>query len=302
MARSTVLVELQKAIVLKLIGTIIHSNIYISLAALLLTVSAQIQLGMSPQWHPYLFLILFATLFEYNLHRLITVLTNEEALKSDKHRWIRENRKMFYMLVFISVAGFITAASMAKKEVLLAFLPLGIITVFYSVPVSRNRRHLLRLREIPYLKIVLIAAVWSSSTVLLPVIQAHEKFNSAQVILLLVERFFFLIAITIPFDIRDMEADRHSGLKTLPMLLGNKNVRILSYLSLILFFLISVLHYSLANQRYIIVAIGISAITTYLFIDLKIFRKMNLYYYGILDGTMLLQGLLVLGLYFVTHS
>ncbi|MBV5314474.1 MAG: UbiA family prenyltransferase [Prolixibacteraceae bacterium] len=281
---------------------IIHSNIYISLASLLLTVSAQIQLGMPPQWHPYLFLIFFATLFEYNLHRLITVLTNNEALKSDKHRWVRENRKMFYMLVFISVAGFITAAGMAKKEVLLAFLPLGIITLFYSVPVSGNRRHLLRLREIPYLKIVLIAAVWSASTVLLPVIQTDEKFNSAQVILLLVERFFFIVAITIPFDIRDMEADRHSGLKTLPMILGEKNARSLSYLSLILFFLISALHYPFTNQWYIIVATGISAITTYLFIGSTTFRKLNMYHYEILDGTMLLQSLLVLGLYFVTHS
>jgi 4-hydroxybenzoate polyprenyltransferase len=281
---------------------IIHSNIYISLAALLLTVSAQIQLGMPPQWHPYLFLIFFATLFEYNLHGLITVLTNNEALKSDKHRWVRENRKMFYMLVFISVAGFITVACMAKKEVLLAFLPLGIITLFYSVPVSVNRRHLLRLREIPYLKIVFIATVWSASTVLLPVIQTDEKFYSAQVILLLAERYFFIVAITIPFDIRDMEADRHSGLKTLPMLLGEKNARILSYLSLILFFLISVLHYPFTNQWYIIVATGISAITTYHFIGSIAFRKMNMHYYEILDGTMLLQSLLVLGLYFVTHN
>lgn len=287
---------------MKPIAAIIHSNIYISLAAMLLTVSAQIQLGMPPQWHPYLFFIFFATLFEYNLHRLITVLTNDEALKSDKHQWVRENRKKFYMLMFSSVAGFIIAACMAKKEVLLAFMPLGIVTLFYSVPVSGNRRHLLRLREIPYLKIVLIAAVWSASTILLPVIQAHEKFNSAKVILLLIERFFFIAAIAIPFDIRDMEADRHSGLRTLPLLLGKKNARIISYLSLMVFFLISVLHYPYSQQWYIILASGISAFTTYLFISLKTVRKMNIYYYGVLDGTMLIQGLLVLVLYAVTHS
>ena len=80
---------------MRLIAAFIQSNIYISLAAVALTVATQVQLGMRPQWHPYLFIIFFATLFEYNLHRLITVLTNKDALKSEKHRWVNENLKAF---------------------------------------------------------------------------------------------------------------------------------------------------------------------------------------------------------------
>ena len=278
--------------------TIIQSNLYISLAALLLTVSAQIQLGMAPQWHPYLFLIFFATLFEYNLHRLITVLTNQEALNSEKHRWVRENRKKFYALVFISVAGFICAALMAKAKVLLMFAPLGIITLFYSVPVSANPNHLLRLREIPYLKIFLIALVWSASTILLPVIQTTEKINITGILLLLAERFFFILAITIPFDIRDMEADRHDGLKTFPLLLNENKAIIISNLALLTFILISFFHYQMRGDWFIIGALCISALSTYLFINLKYFRNLSEYYYGVLDGTMILQGVLVLIFYY----
>lgn len=36
---------------------------------------------------------------------------------------------------------------------------------------------------------------------------------------MLVERFFFVFAITIPFDIRDIEADKQAGLKTIPLLI-----------------------------------------------------------------------------------
>jgi len=283
---------------LKAISALINSNIYISLAAVMLTVSAQVQLGMKPQWHPYLFIIFFATLFEYNLHRLITILTNKETLKSEKHRWVRENMMLFYWLVFISVIGFAVVAVLAKKEVLFTFAPIAAITFLYSIPVSGNSKHLLRLREIPYLKIVLIAIVWSSSTILLPVIQAKDTFESSQIAALLAERFFFILAITVPFDIRDLEVDRKDGIKTIPMLIGARNAMLLSYFMLLIFFLISIFHYQIRNDWYILTAIGISAVTTYAFFRFNYFRKMIFYHYGLLDGTMLLQGALVLVFYY----
>ncbi len=282
----------------KSIQALIHSNIYISLAAVFLTVSAQIQLGMKPQWHPYLFIIFFATLFEYNLHRLITVLTNKEALNSEKHRWVRENLLAFYILVSVSVVGFGVVALLAKPEVLFTLAPFAVITLFYSVPVFEKHKHLFRLREIPYLKIFLIAIVWSASTILLPIVQSGVTFGKVHIAIMLTERFFFLLAITIPFDIRDLEADRHSGLKTIPLLLNEKGAMYLSYLSLLLFILISAMHYLSHNDWDLMSAMGISTITTFIFLKSEKIRKLTFYHYGILDGTMLLQGLLVLLFYY----
>lgn len=253
---------------------------------------------MKPQWHPYLFIIFFATLFEYNLHRLITVLTNKKALNSEKHRWVRENIKTFYFLVFISVTGFATVALLAKKEVLYTFAPIAVLTLFYSIPVSSNRKHLLRLREIPYLKIFLIAFVWSTSTILLPVIQTNGTFSDTMVAALLTERFFFVLAITIPFDIRDLEADKQEGLKTIPMLMGKDKSLIVSYLSLFLFLLISLFHYPTINEWFIVPVMFISGITTYIFLTSEKIRRLPYYHYGILDGTMFLQGALVLVFYY----
>lgn len=287
----------------KLIGAFIHSNIYISLAAVFLTVAAQVQLGMPPQWHPYLFIIFCATLFEYNLHRLITILTNKEAMNSEKYRWVRENLKLFYLLVFCSVTGFVIVTLLAKIEVLITLAPFALITFFYSVPIFRNNRHFFRLREIPYLKIFLIAIVWSATTILLPIVQSAKSFSNTIIAFMLAERFFFIFAISIPFDIRDQQADQQARLKTFPLLLlSEKKVMLISYLSLAVFFLISIFHYLQAGARFIIGAMVLSTATTYLFLQSKKIKNMPYYYYGFLDGTMLLQGLLVLLFYYFTGN
>lgn len=287
---------------MRLVNTIIYSNIFLSVAAVLLTVSAQIQLGMKPQWQPYFILIFFATLFEYNRHRLIAAITQKETLKSDKHQWVRENLKKTWLLVLISIAGFIIAVITTKTVVLLAFVPLGILTILYSVPGLGSRNYFFKLRDIPYLKIFLIAFVWSASTILLPVIQEGQNILNTQVILLFTERFFFIFAITIPFDIRDMKVDRESGLKTIPLLVNQKKALTLSYLSLIICLFISFFHYRLQNNWFVVEALSISLITTYLFIKLKFFRNWGRYYYQVLDATLLLQGMLVLAFYFFTHN
>jgi len=278
---------------LRLIKAFIQSNIYISLAAVSLTLATQVQLGMRPQWHPYLFIIFFATLFEYNLHRLITVLTNKEALKSEKHRWVNENLKAFYLLVFVSVAGFGVVALMANKDVLITFAPIAMVTFFYSIPVSRNKRHFFRLREIPYLKIFMIATVWSASTILLPIVQSAETFSQMHVLLMLTERFFFILAITIPFDIRDLEVDRQQEMKTIPMLFGEKGSLELSYIFLLIFLLIATFHYAPEREWQIVMAMYLSGMTTFLFLKMNYFRRMPFYHYGILDGTLLMQGILI---------
>ena len=286
---------------LKLVNKIIFSNIFLPIAAVLLTVSTQVQLGMQPHWQPYLFLIFLATIFEYNRHRIFDVIIGTEDLNSVKYQWIRNNLRKIYFFSIVWFIAFIITIVFTKTEVLLALVPLGIVTVFYSVPSGENKKYLFRLREIPYLKIFLIAFVWSASTIFLPVIQAEGEIYSAQVILLFAERFFFIFAITIPFDIRDMQADRKAGIKTIPLLVNQKKALALSYLSLSVCLIISIIHYRIPNNWFIIEALCISLITTYLLLRLNFFKNWSRYYYQILDGTLLLQGMLVLVFYFLNH-
>ena len=284
---------------LNLFRFLINSNIYISVAAVFLTIETQVQLGMKPQWQPYLLIVFFATFFEYNLHRLITVVTNKDALKVDKHQWVRKHLKQFYLIVIISAIGFLLSLFLAKKEVLIALAPVAVLTIFYSLPVFRNKTNIFRLREIPFLKIFLIAFVWSVATIFLPIIQSGNLYNKVHVMIMLIERFVFVFAITIPFDIRDMKQDAQSGLKTIPLLIGEKRALFIANIGIMLFLAISAIHYQIMNLPYILIAFIVSAITTFVFINNKKLRKMTYYHYGLLDGAMLFQGLIVCIFYFL---
>ncbi|MBI3220947.1 MAG: UbiA family prenyltransferase [Bacteroidetes bacterium] len=284
---------------MKLVKGLIHSNVFISLAAVFLTVETQIQVGLAPQWRPYLFIIFFATLFEYNLHRLVTLVTNQDAIHSDKHTWVRENRNLFYGLVGISTVAFIVVVWMAKTEVLWALAPIAVLTLFYSVPIPSSKRNLFRLREIPYLKIFLIAFVWSAVTILLPIVHASAAFDRTDIIVLFAERFLFIFAIAMPFDIRDMDADKQTNLKTIPILLNEHRSMAISYGALMLFSVVCLLHYDWQQQWFILFPLLITSLVTFILLKSQRMKSLPFYHHGYLDGTMILQGLLVLVGYYL---
>jgi 4-hydroxybenzoate polyprenyltransferase len=278
---------------------LINSNVYISLAAVLLTVQAQIQLGMQPGWYPYLFIIFFATMLEYNFHRLITLWFRKETLVDEKYTWLRNNIAVFYTLMIFSIIGFFGALVFAKTEVIVILLPIGLITIFYSLPIFRSKQKLFRLREISILKIFLISAIWALSTILLPVIQSGNHFDTTNVLLMITERFLFVFAITIPFDIRDIESDKNAGLKTIPLLIGEKKSTRLAIFSLGLFMLFCLAHYIKTPLAYTLPALIISSVTTFVFVVNDKIKKSTYYHYGILDGTMFFQGLMVVVSYYI---
>ena len=279
---------------MKSFSFLINSNIYISFAASVLAIETQIQLGMRPQLHPYVFIIFFATLFEYNIHRLILVLTNKDALNHHRHSWIKKNPKQFYFVVFFSIIGFLVSILLAKERVLIALAPIGLLTIFYSLPFFKKLKYVFRLREIPFLKIFLISFVWSVVTILLPIIQSNITYDIGHLLLMLIERFIFVFAITIPFDIRDISDDRVSGLKTIPILIGQKKSIVVANISLLLFTIICLVHYPMYKLTFILPGLILSALTTLFFLNNKALRSLYYYHYGILDGTMILQGFLVI--------
>jgi 4-hydroxybenzoate polyprenyltransferase len=283
----------------KSLSLLIHSNIFISLAAVALGFQTQIQLGMRPQFHPYLFIIFFATLLEYNLHRLISILLKKESLHQNKNTWLKTHLKEFYFITGFSFLGFILAAFLAKAAVLLSLIPFAGITLFYSLPVFKNRNLLFRLREIPGLKIFLIAFVWSAATIILPVVFSPYTYEKSHLTFLFIERFIFVFAITIPFDIRDMKADLLAGLKTIPLWLKEKKSIRLANISILIFALLSAFHYYSIGMFFLIPAYLISAITTLSFLNHKSWKDMEYYHYGILDGSLLLQSFLVFVMYFL---
>lgn len=285
----------------RFLNFLIYSNIYIAIAAVLFTIQAQIQLGMDPRLHPYLLLIFFATLSEYNLHKFVAVFFYKHALIENKFQWIAKNLKLFYFIVFSSMAGFIITVFFAKITVLVALLPLGMLTFLYSFPIYKKGVQLFRLREVPFAKIFIISFVWSATSIVLPIIQAEITVSLSMIFLLIFERFLFVFAITVPFDIRDKDSDINAGLKTLPIILGERNAMIIANSTLILFIIISFCHYFISEKLFLVYALNLSAVFTLFVLNNNNLKHNKHYHYGWLDGMMSLQGLLAIAFYFLNN-
>ena len=94
-------------------------------------------------------------------------------------------------------------------------------------------------------------------------------------------------------DIRDMEVDFQSGLKTIPHWLNKKNTIHLSNLLLLTFFLICSVHYFFMQMYFLMPAYFLSVLSAFVFMNVEKVKRLPFYYEGILDGSLLFQTLYV---------
>lgn len=154
-----------------------------------------------------------------------------------------------------------------------------LVSIFYVVPFFGKR-----LREVPFLKTFLIAIVWTCVLFYIPWLNERRKTEVVQNEL---TAFFFLFAaLTIPFDIRDMEQDRMQH-TTLALYLGVTISKLVSVVFLVVFyFIIANINQEIGKN----VLFGIIVLLTSLLV-LFTNSKRSIYFFAALDGTMVLFGL-----------
>lgn len=277
----------------RILHFLIHSNLLIAFAAAGLAFQTQIEFGIEPQFKPYLLLIFFATFFDYNIHRLHTILYYPESLIEEKYKWLRQNIKLFYCISILSGIGFITTIFFARIEVLLMLLPFGLLTFLYAQPFLQSKVKIVKLRELPYLKIFLIAFVWSGVCTFVPYIESTVIIPLYKCILVFTMHFLFIFALTIPFDVRDMKSDSKQGLVTIAHVLNEKQAYQFASILIILQFLVSIIAYYNSDYIQILLAYGISSALTLLILNAKSLRNKSYYHLGLLDGSICIQSILV---------
>src|SRR5690554_1023354 len=295
---------------------LIFSNIYISLAVAALTVQAYYVLGAreflrtTPHaWGPAA-LVFCATLMVYNLDRLVAGSGEDAVDLTERHRWIQARKRWLWGLV--GIAGVAGAATLfvLPLSILAALIPLALIAGAYSLPLLGRRdaasgrserpdneapqlRTRRRLKDIPGLKIFLIALVWAAVTVILPALHASVSLRSRDVALTFLARMIFIFAITLPFDIRDMRGDARAGIRTLPMVLGPARTRLVALALMLVFCALVLSHYGARLDGPSVPLLASAALTGGALIFCARPRP-EFYYVGLLDGTLLLQPLLVI--------
>lgn len=148
--------------------------------------------------------------------------------------------QIFSLICFLIMCYY---GSQLSLKTMFFFLPFGIVTALYAIPFLGGFKK--NLRNVSSIKIIVIALVWAGVTVLLPIIDIGKNVG-LEVILLFVTRFLFVIALTLPFDIRDINYDGES-LKTIPQKIGVENAKKVGYV-LLLFCL--VLEFMIAPSPY----------------------------------------------------
>ncbi len=88
-------------------------------------------------------------------------------------------------------------------------------------------------RENGWIKAFLVSLVWALITAVLPFTFLHEDWFSLEIILLFVSHFFLVLALLVPFEIRDMSVDQLM-FPNLAQQLGIQKIKWVGYLSLII--------------------------------------------------------------------
>ena len=197
----------------------------------------------------------------------------------------------------ISLIGIIISGLFIQPKTLLCFIPLALITLAYSVPVLKVKGKKKRLREIFLVKITTLALVWSFTTVTLPMIDNGIDLFTKSSVALFIQRFLFMFAICIPFEIRDMEQEKKWSNTTLPIYIGVKGSKLIGLLSLLIFIILVYLQFGKSldemNNNFAL-PLYCSAVAASLLIIFSSQHRSKYYCRIFVDGTMQLQFILLL--------
>lgn len=165
---------------------------------------------------PSLF-VFFSTVLMYNLDRMFgddwnllkLIFKTPKSLTKVLRKTVT---KLIFQIFFL--VPLIWLFSKVEGHFLKSLVAPAIVAVLYALPIGKNE---LRLRELPFVKIFAIAFVWAWIGSFL----AASTYGQKEVLLFL-ERFLFIYALTIPFDLRDIKADQGKKINTIPIRMGPK--------------------------------------------------------------------------------
>jgi 4-hydroxybenzoate polyprenyltransferase len=263
---------------------LLYSNLFIAISAVAMSLETLALMGEAGRLWILQGEVFAATLCIYAMHRLVSLQRLREELVNERFRTIRTLRRLIWVVLAFSITLGAILFWWLKFNTQLALVLPAILSLGYVLPFWQNKR----LRDFHFLKIFLIAGVWAYVTVFLPSLEADQPIDLV-LFLRFSERALFIFAITLPFDIRDWEIEKANGVQTIPSLIG---VPATVYLGLSCLLLWVAACWGL----YAPIAAGLLTVVALLTAGLVWGSRRpqpDYYFTGLLDGTMLLQGVVV---------
>lgn len=168
------------------------------------------------------YFIFYATITGYNFIKYAGV-------AKFYHRSLTKSMRLIQIFSFLSFCLLVYYGSNLSTTVLIYFIPFAVLTLVYVVPFLGGFQK--NLRRVSYLKIFLVAFVWSGVTTVIPLIVGEYQYE-VSIILLFVQRMLFILVLILPFEIRDMKLD-FKNLKTLPQKIGIEKTKKVGFVLLL---------------------------------------------------------------------
>ena len=233
-----------------------------------------------------LYFIFFASITGYNFVKYF-------GLAKFHHRSLANWLKIIQIFSLISFVLMCYYAFQIQIKTFIYLAILGLITFLYAIPFLP--KHFLydekqNLRSVGGIKIYVIAFVWSSVTVFIPLVNNGVHISN-EVFITALQRFIFVIVLTLPFEIRDLKFDSLK-LATIPQKIGERWTKIIGVMLLLVFYALEYLKPEVLLKEQIVLLI-IAVIT--LFSLIKANRDQGNYYSGFwVEGIPILWLLLTL--------
>jgi len=275
---------------------LLFSNVFMALCAVAQGLVTFYLIGAKPVFTVN-WLLFTSTLGIYNFSILLTKPTEPEKSEYKRVRWFFSHYRLMVTFTIVSLLSLIPLFFLISIESRILMVFLSIISFCYSIPIFSLGGQKFGLRNIPGLKQFLITLVWTMSTVLLPIMEAQHfhitTVSMRDMTILIAKRFLFIAALTVPFDIRDLFEDRQSGLKTVPVMWGEKNAYLFCQILLAGYV---VLLFLFRNGGFTpdFFALTITAVLAGWLIFKSKWEKNEYYYFFFIDGVLILQYLMLL--------
>ncbi len=260
----------------------IFTSLFIACCAVLMVYQTALLFHLQFPLALYAF-VFSGSVCSYNFHWYLT--PPDIAAPTGKLRWNVSNRKLHLVLFMIGLLG----AAITSILLIEHWLWLGMTAFFtflYSAPLI-NYPLTIWLRKIAVGKTIFLAFAWTHVTTLLPLLIGVENFSAVHLVFVL-NRLFFIYAICIVFDRRDVESDRKAGIKSLITYLNAKGVDRLFWASLLTVLITSALLINWFDLIDLIILIIPALIMGLLYEHSKKDTSDYLYYF-LLDGLMALS-------------
>ena len=178
---------------------------------------------------PWMPLWFCAALMIYNVDRLRH--DPADALNIPRRDATSARLRGFSLAILAAAAATLLALPILRRDWLTLALVVGgsLVCLNYSIPLSG-----FRFKDVPLLKTLFAPSVVTAAILGLPLLHEGPPSSSTSFLFIAFRAWLFLIFNMILCDLRDLAGDRRTGIRSLPVWLGEKQTRLLLVVLLVI--------------------------------------------------------------------